>query len=75
MPVGLEPDRDRGQCEQRARKHERDAADEHVERALAARRQVAGVVHRVPSGASQPISVPYRSQSYRPAASAAVVST
>ena len=44
-----------------ARRSERDAADEHVERPLAPRRQVAA--HRVPSGASQPASVPWRSQS------------
>ena len=75
VAVGLEPDRDRGGGQQRAGEQQRAAAHEQVERALAARAEVGRVVHRVPSGVSQPTSVPCRSQSNRPAASAAVVST
>ena len=75
MAVGLEPDRDHRGGEQRARQQQRAAADQQVERALAARAEVGRVPHRVPSGVSQPTSVPWRSQSNRPAASAAVVST
>ncbi len=45
---------------------QRDAGDRDVERAAD---------HRVPSAASQAASVPWRSQSHRPAAGEAVVST
>ena len=75
VAVRLEPDRERRQRQQRAGQRQHAAADHDVERALAPRAQVRHRAHRVPSGASQPTSVPWRSQSYSPAASAAVVST
>ena len=75
MAVGLEPDGDDGGGQQRAGEQQRAAAHQQVERSLAPRAEVGRVVHRVPSGVSQPTSLPWRSQSNRPAASAAVVST
>jgi hypothetical protein len=66
MARALDPDGHDGEGEQRRGDQERQAGDEDVERAAG---------HRVPSAGSQPAGVPWRSQSQRPAATDAVVST
>jgi hypothetical protein len=63
----LQPDRQRREREQRRRQHERRPGQRDVERAAGHQ--------RVPSAGSQPAGVPWRSQSHRPTATDAVVST
>ena len=64
----LDPDCERDERHERSAQDRTGRGEQNIERALGHR-------HRVPSAGSQTAGVPHRSQSHRPAASDAVVST